>query len=461
MSQKVVNWLNAIDEKISSIKSKKLSKVVVDKKSQDPIAQLKKDDAIGLKIQILELLCIELEGYQSKKELLIPAITIYHQDCGYDDIIRSILNAPDFETELRRELGNKRIYAAANDNCKWFFPNEKPQNKQAKEIVKGIYMLIHKKEVLPSVFQWARITVKKGSLEKNDLLDAKQKQKWNIGRGINPEIDYDIHENDIAIKENEEDKEIYKINHSVSRKHAYIVFDPKEGFKIKPYTKIIVAEITKKPEKVVTSIKIKGAGDEIHRKVFVDKSEYPELLQNNDLIYVAEVILRFEHLTEEPMSAINTFTVTSVANNPAYGSVSSVGVKIVSGTEITVIAVAKPGHIFINWTIDDIEVSTNESYSFKVSKDVALVANFQLKTYNISVLTNPTKGGKVDGCGSYTHNSPVLVTAVPETGYAFVNWTKNGNEVSKKLNFQFDAIENVDLIANFVQKLAVENDLGI
>jgi hypothetical protein len=65
----------------------------------------------------------------------------------------------------------------------------------------------------------------------------------------------------------------------------------------------------------------------------------------------------------------------------------------------TVTAFAYTGYKFVNWTKGGIEVSTNNPYSFTVTEDVELVANFEegvgiVETVlpNINVYPNPTTG---------------------------------------------------------------------
>ena len=72
-----------------------------------------------------------------------------------------------------------------------------------------------------------------------------------------------------------------------------------------------------------------------------------------------------------------TFTVTlSVAPSVDYGTVTGAG-PYEEGTSATVTATAKEGYNFVNWTENGVEKSTNPSYTFTVTKDVTLFANFE------------------------------------------------------------------------------------
>lgn len=72
-------------------------------------------------------------------------------------------------------------------------------------------------------------------------------------------------------------------------------------------------------------------------------------------------------------------------------------------------------------------------------------------TYTISVSADPAAGGTVTGGGEYAENTSVTVTATANSGYKFVKWTENGDEVSTDERYTFDVTENRDLVAVFEQ----------
>lgn len=68
----------------------------------------------------------------------------------------------------------------------------------------------------------------------------------------------------------------------------------------------------------------------------------------------------------------------------------------------------------------------------------------------VTVNTNNAYYGNVSGGGVYTIGDNVTVTATPNTGYAFVNWTDANNSVVSTANpYTFVAATNVTLTANF------------
>ena len=69
----------------------------------------------------------------------------------------------------------------------------------------------------------------------------------------------------------------------------------------------------------------------------------------------------------------------------------------------------------------------------------------------IAVVADPTTGGMVTGGGYYASGMSCTVTATANSGYAFANWTKNGEIVSTNAEYTFMVAEDATLVAHFVQ----------
>ena len=69
--------------------------------------------------------------------------------------------------------------------------------------------------------------------------------------------------------------------------------------------------------------------------------------------------------------------------------------------------------------------------------------------FTITATANPTEGGTVTGTGSYLQGNSCSLTATPNEGYTFVNWTENGNQVSDTPIYSFTVTGDRTLIANF------------
>ena len=70
---------------------------------------------------------------------------------------------------------------------------------------------------------------------------------------------------------------------------------------------------------------------------------------------------------------------------------------------------------------------------------------------NVTVSANPVEGGTVSGGGEFGYEETCTVTATPNEGYFFMNWTENGTIVSSDANYTFTVISNRNLVANFAE----------
>lgn len=72
-------------------------------------------------------------------------------------------------------------------------------------------------------------------------------------------------------------------------------------------------------------------------------------------------------------------------------------------------------------------------------------------TITITASANPTEGGTITGAGAYEAGETVTLRAVPNSGYQFVNWTRNGEVVSSNATYTFTVMQDDTLVANFEQ----------
>jgi len=148
-------------------------------------------------------------------------------------------------------------------------------------------------------------------------------------------------------------------------------------------------------------------------------------------------------------SAIN-YTVTT-SSLPSGGGTTSGGGMFASGTSVTVNATPNSGFTFVNWTETGNVVSTSASYNFTLTGNRTLVANFAAGTtlYSITTSSSPAAGGTTSGGGTFAAGSSRTVTATPNSGYTFSNWTESGNVVSSSASYTFSLNGNRILVANF------------
>ena len=148
---------------------------------------------------------------------------------------------------------------------------------------------------------------------------------------------------------------------------------------------------------------------------------------------------------------VNSYTIT-VSANPAAGGVATGGGTFEYGQSCTLSATANSGYNFSNWTEGGNVVSSNSSYTFTVTGNRTLKANFTQQTpqnYTISVSANPSDGGTVTGGGTYQQGQSCTVRATANSGFTFSKWTENGNQVSTSANYTFNVNSNRTLVAHF------------
>ena len=143
------------------------------------------------------------------------------------------------------------------------------------------------------------------------------------------------------------------------------------------------------------------------------------------------------------------YTVTVTAN-PTEGGTVTGGGTYQEGQTCTVEATTNVGYNFINWTENGVEVSASASYTFTVTTNRTLVANYEVQTVKINVTVDPMGGGRVTGDGTYNYGEQVTLSITPSEFFTFLNWTENGTIVSEEPTFTFQATENRDLVVHLL-----------
>ncbi len=141
----------------------------------------------------------------------------------------------------------------------------------------------------------------------------------------------------------------------------------------------------------------------------------------------------------------------ALSSNPIAGGTTSGGGTFNSGSSVTITATANNGYSFTNWTENGNVISVNANYTFTLSSNRTLVANFTAAAAKdtVSLSSNPSAGGTTSGGGTFNSGASVTVIATPNIGYTFTNWTENGNIVSANASYQFNISGNRTLVANF------------
>lgn len=152
------------------------------------------------------------------------------------------------------------------------------------------------------------------------------------------------------------------------------------------------------------------------------------------------------------VSETTTYTITATASPSNAGTITGAG-SYASGSTCTLRATPNSGYTFVNWTKNGTQVSTNATYSFTVTGNGSYVANFEPipEEYTITVNAEPASGGTVSGGGTYAEGSTCVISAMPNEGYVFENWTRNGTVVSTEPTYSIVVNRNLTFVAHFAQ----------
>ena len=151
-----------------------------------------------------------------------------------------------------------------------------------------------------------------------------------------------------------------------------------------------------------------------------------------------------------------TYTIAASESPSGSGTITNAGL-YPNNAAAPLVATPNAGFAFVNWTENGNVVSTSPNYTFTVTGNRTLVANFATGSL-VTTTSSPLAGGNTDGGGSFVNGRNVTVQATPSANYNFVNWTENGQPVSTNANYTFVAAGDRDLVANFTSSAT---NLGI
>ena len=165
-------------------------------------------------------------------------------------------------------------------------------------------------------------------------------------------------------------------------------------------------------------------------------------------------------LTETVFYSVSQYIVATISN-PVVGGTTTGDGTYEHGSQVTVSATAKPGFSFVKWTDNNGDVSNQAQYSFIVTANRLLVANFIENTHAVIVDPNITHGTvTVSPSGNVSVGATVSVTANPDTYYeltslrAFNNDNENQTVTIENNSFTMPNFD-VKVTASFALQLPV------
>lgn len=125
--------------------------------------------------------------------------------------------------------------------------------------------------------------------------------------------------------------------------------------------------------------------------------------------------------------AANSYTLTVAPNDATMGSAYGAG-SYNYNTTATLTAVANYGYHFTQWS----DAVTDNPRTVTVLNNATYIAQFEINSYTITVQSSNPAIGTTSGSGSYNYLTPVNITALPNPGYHFTQWS-DGNTTNPRL----------------------------
>jgi hypothetical protein len=144
---------------------------------------------------------------------------------------------------------------------------------------------------------------------------------------------------------------------------------------------------------------------------------------------------------------VETCEIVVWANPPEGGTVTGGGT-YTYGDEVTITATPNFCYVFVNWMDDDDSIiSADPNFTFTVTKDITLIANFELETCEIIILIDPPEGGEVVGGGIYACGTEITISACPNPYCYFIGWMEDDILISTNWAYSFVVMGNRTLTA--------------
>ena len=116
--------------------------------------------------------------------------------------------------------------------------------------------------------------------------------------------------------------------------------------------------------------------------------------------------------------ALNTYSIVATSNSTTMGSVSGGG-QYTYLHEMSMTATPAYGYHFVQWN----DGVNDNPRTITVTRDSAFTAQFAANSYTLTVAPNDATMGSAYGAGSYNYNTTATLTAVPNYGYHFTQWS--------------------------------------
>ncbi|MBR0176019.1 MAG: T9SS type A sorting domain-containing protein [Bacteroidales bacterium] len=161
--------------------------------------------------------------------------------------------------------------------------------------------------------------------------------------------------------------------------------------------------------------------------------------KDGEILYQPDDCECVSALCVRPTPPSPTYTLTVMANDTLWGSVSGSGL-FHYGDTATIAAMANPGFEFLYWN-DSI---TNNPRDILITQDTSFIAYFGQIDYLIESRVSPEEAGSVTEGGIYHYGDTLTLEATANLGFVFVGWndsiTDNPRDIIVLSDSTFTAI---------------------
>ena len=105
-------------------------------------------------------------------------------------------------------------------------------------------------------------------------------------------------------------------------------------------------------------------------------------------------------------------------------------------TEVTISATPKHGYKFYFWNGDS--YSKEQTYTFTIVNDMEMVAHFTPETYTITIQSEDEEMGYAYGSTTAEYLSTIEISAYPNYGYHFAQWSDENKENPRQFVVEYD-----------------------
>jgi len=132
-----------------------------------------------------------------------------------------------------------------------------------------------------------------------------------------------------------------------------------------------------------------------------------------------------------PSQIVKQYALTA---SPGDGGSVSGGGTFASGTQVSLTATPNSGYSFSGWS----NGLTTNPITVTLNSNTSLTANFQVIVNSYSLTVSAGEGGSVSSeGGEYEEGTEVTITAIPNEGYEFTEWSDGSTDIERTIHFNY------------------------